>query len=119
MRSYAVCLSAPREAARRPRHVAAPARPRPTPHHRPRASQVLADGNETVRERACYALEAFCDELGDKIVGYLPHLMPRLVELVAHEGGKQHIRERCASAIASVAMAASAQFQVTSIKSQC
>ena len=72
---------------------------------------MLADGNETVRERACYALEAFCDELGDKIVAYLPHLMPRLIELVGHDGGKQHVRERSASAIASVAMAASAEFR--------
>ena len=39
---------------------------------------VLNDATEQVKEKSCYALEAFCEHLGEDIV---PFLQPLLVSL--------------------------------------
>ena len=98
---------------------------------------VLNDATEQVKEKSCYALEAFCEHLGEDIVPFLqvhtcthyllwptyyglathhslftlPFLQPllaRLSELLQH--GSRKTQEMCVSAIASVAMAAAEQF---------
>ena len=66
----------------------------------PRIFTVLNDATEQVKEKSCYALEAFCENLGDDIVPFLEPLLSRLSELL--KVGSRKTQEMCVSAIASV-----------------
>ena len=54
-------------------------------------SQVLNDATEKVKEKSCYALEAFCENLGDDILPFLQPLLERLTGLL----------QQCAAATAA------------------
>ena len=69
----------------------------------PRIFTVLNDATEQVKEKSCYALEAFCENLGDDIVPFLEPLLSRLSELL--KVGSRKTQEMCVSAIASVVAA--------------
>ena len=43
---------------------------------------VAHDGSEAVKEKACYAIEAFCEDLGDKVAPFLLPLTERLGALL-------------------------------------
>ena len=45
-------------------------------------ASVLNDATERVKEKSCYALEAFCENLGDDILPFLPPLLERLTALL-------------------------------------
>ena len=66
-------------------------------------AQVLNDATERVKEKSCYALESFCENLGDDIVPFLEPLLSRLSELL--KAGSRKTQEMCVSAIASVCAA--------------
>ena len=70
--------------------------------------QVLNDATERVKEKSCYALESFCENLGDDIVPFLQPLLERLTHVL--QTSKHATQEMAISALASVAMAAGAQF---------
>ena len=46
------------------------------------AIQVLNDATENVKEKSCYALESFCENLGPDIVPFLQPLLERLTNLL-------------------------------------
>lgn len=60
-------------------------------------------------ERACSALDAFCEALeGDEIKPYLPQLVEKLVQVMQH--GTRSLQESALSALASTAAAAGSAF---------
>ena len=67
-------------------------------------SNIYSGPRLAVKEKACYAVEAFCEDLGDKIAPFLQPLTERLGALL--QVGSRQTQGRCASAIASVALAA-------------
>ncbi len=70
---------------------------------------MLNDANESVKEKSCYALEAFCENVqGDDMIPFLQPLVTRLTEMLQSSGRK--VQEMCLSALASVAMAAADKF---------
>ena len=71
-------------------------------------AQALNDATEKVKEKSCYALEAFCENMGDDILPFLAPLVTRLTELL--RCSSRRTQEMSVSAIASVAMAAEREF---------
>ena len=69
---------------------------------------MLNDATEKVKEKSCYALEAFCENLGEDIVPFLQPLVTRLMEML--RGSSRKTQEMSISALASVAMAAQDKF---------
>ena len=55
---------------------------------------VLNDATEQVKEKSCYALEAFCEHLGEDIVPFLQPLLARLSDLLQHGSRKTQVRVR-------------------------
>ena len=71
--------------------------------------QVLNDATEKVKLKSCYALEAFCENLGDDILPFLQPLLERLTQLLQNSG--HETQQSAISAIASVALAAGPEFR--------
>ena len=71
-----------------------------------------AQGQQSVKSKVqakcCFALETFCENLGDEIVPFLEPLMARLCALL--RAAPRDTQEICVSAIASVALASEARF---------
>ncbi len=61
-----------------------------------------------MRAKACFAIEAFCEHLGEDIRQYTEPLVYQLGLMLQHS--ERHTRERCVSALGSVATAAGADF---------
>lgn len=70
----------------------------------------LEDPQETVVLSTCYVVENFVDALqASTLVGYMPHLMSRLVHILQSSTNK-NLQELALSAIASLAVSSDAQF---------
>ncbi len=67
------------------------------------------DSVESVVSRCCYALEAFCENLGGDIVTYLPVFMERMGEVMRRT--TVETQEVAVSAISSVAVASGKLFE--------
>src|SRR5262249_25958567 len=65
----------------------------------PSIFNMLNDPTEKVRMGSCYALEAFCEYLGDEIIPYLEPLMTKMVQLL--QVNNKEIQELAISAISS------------------
>ena len=70
---------------------------------------MLNDATEKVKERSCYALEAFCEHLDEKILPFLAPLLERLTHLM--QNSRRETQMMAITALASVAMAAGEQFR--------
>jgi len=70
---------------------------------------VLADARGEVQQRACYAIEAFCEHLGSDMLPFLAPLLHRLTTLLQQSQERQ-TQERAVSAIAAVAVGSKADF---------
>lgn len=70
---------------------------------------MLSDARGDVQQRACYAIESFCEHLGAAILPFLSPLLDRLTSLL-RQAPARATQERCVSAIAAVAVAAQASF---------
>lgn len=68
----------------------------------------LMDPVESVVYRCCYALEAFCESMGDKIIPYLPVFMERMGDVMRTKGIET--QEVAVSAISSASVAAGPLF---------
>lgn len=68
----------------------------------------LRDPMESVVLRCCYALEAFCESMGDKIVPYLAAFMEHMGEVMRTKGIET--QEVAVSAISSATVAAGPLF---------
>ena len=66
----------------------------------------LNDPTQEVRLGSCYAIEAFCENLGEEILPYLQPLMEKLIDLLRN--GDKEIQQLAISAISSTAVAAKA-----------
>ena len=119
--NFAVCLSDNTAAAAASALPPLPARLRlttacVTPLFLRSCYQVLDDsqaqGQQSVKSKVqakcCFALETFCENLGDEIVPFLEPLMARLCALL--RAAPRDTQEICVSAIASVALASEARF---------
>ena len=69
---------------------------------------MLNDATEKVKEKSCYALESFCENLGEDIVPFLQPLLERLTHML--QTSRHETQQMAISALASVALAAGSQF---------
>ena len=70
---------------------------------------MLYDATEKVKEKSCYALEAFCENLGDDILPFLEPLLEKLTQLL--QNSSSDTQQMAISALASVALAAGTKFR--------
>jgi hypothetical protein len=70
----------------------------------PNLFQALNDPTTKVRMGSCYAIEAFCENLGTEILPYVDTLMTKLIELL--RSGERDVQEIALSAISSTCAAA-------------
>lgn len=80
-------------------------------HHEKVVPMIIASMNNAPHHlimKCCYALEAFCESLGEKMTQHLELVMRKLVELL--QTGDTEVREIAVAAIAAAADAASRNF---------